>query len=205
MPSSNTKLTVWNLAIDIIRDTALQTTSDNSATARWLDRNWQHTVETTMRAYPWNFAKEMRLIPADGARPAFKWRYAYSPPAGWLRVLPITEGGRRNGRPVPHEIVGQQIMTDYPAPLPVTLIMDRSSNPGLWDSLFVEMVRCKLALGLANKFTAKSKFLELASQMLAAATAQAEQIDAYEGTGEPIEQHDIERARGAGTLYLPGR
>lgn len=39
MPSSLTKLQVWNLAIDVIRDTALQSTTDNAATARWLERN----------------------------------------------------------------------------------------------------------------------------------------------------------------------
>jgi hypothetical protein len=205
MPSSLTKLGVWNLAIDVIKDTALQTTGDTAATARWLERNWQHIVETTLRAYPWNFAKELHELSADADTPPFKWSYFYSPPAGWLRVLPITQGGRRDGRIVPHELIGQRIAANYGPPLPVTLIMDKSSNPGEWDSLFTEMVRCKLALGMANKFTSKSKYIELASQMLNAATEQAEQIDAFEGTGEPIEQHDIILSRHATTPYLPGR
>lgn len=205
MPSSMTKLQVWNLAIDVIRDTALQTTSDAAPTARWLDRNWQHTVETTLRAYTWNFAKEMHELPADDETPPFKWSYYYSPPPGWLRILPLTYDGSRYGAVIPHEIVGQKIATNQGAPLRVTVIMDKSSNPGLWDPLFVEIVRCKLALGMANKFASKARYIEVASQLLAAAVEQAEMIDAYEGTPEPPEAHDIIRARGMGTTYLPVR
>lgn len=202
MPSATTKLQVWNLAIDVIRDTALQTTGDQAATARWLDRNWQHAVESTLRAYPWNFAKELKELPADEERPPFKWAYYYSLPAGWKRVLPITYNGERHGNLVPHEIIGQRIATNHPAPLRVTLIMDKSSNPGLWDDLFVEIVRCKLALGMANKFPSKRAYVEIASQLLASAQAKAEEIDAFEGTAEPVEQFDILRAREGGVQYL---
>ena len=205
MPSSMTKLQVWNLAIDVIRDTALQTTSDSAATARWLDRNWQHAVESTLRAYPWNFAKELHELPADADTPPFKWLYYYSPPPGWMRILPITYDGSRFGALIPHEIIGQRIATNHPAPLKVSVIMDKSNNPGLWDSLFVEIVRCKLALGMANKFASKARYIEVASQLLAAATTQAEMIDAYEGTPEPAEAFDIIRARGMGMTTLPSR
>lgn len=205
MPSSLTKLQIWNLAIDVIRDTALQSTTDSTATARWLERNWQHTVETSLRAYPWGFAKQLSKLSADIDRPAFGWSYFYTPPAGWLRVLPITRYGARFGAPVPHEIIGNRIATNEGAPLCVRLIMDKSGNPGTWDSLFIEMVRAKLALGMANKFTAKNKYIEIASGLLAAATEQAEQIDAYEGSPEPIEAFDIIRARGQGSEYLPYR
>lgn len=202
MPSSLTKLQVWNLAIDVIRDTALQSTTDNAATARWLERNWQHTVETSLRAYPWGFAKSLRRLSAAADTPEFGWSYYYDLPAGWLRVLPITRYGERFGAPVPYEMVENRIATNEPAPLYVRLIMDKSANPGVWDSLFVEMVRAKLALGMANKFTAKNKYIELASQLLRAATDQAELIDAYESTAEPVETYDIIRARGQGVETL---
>lgn len=203
MPSSLTKLQVWNLAIDVIRDTALQSTTDNAATARWLERNWQHTVETSLRAYPWGFATSLRELSADADTPPFGWSYFYTPPAGWLRILPITHYGERFGAPVPYEMLENRIATNEAAPLRVRIIMDKSSNPGVWDSLFTEMVRAKLALGMANKFTAKNKYIELASQLLRAATDQAEQIDAYEGSPQPVEAFDIIRARGQGVETLP--
>lgn len=196
MPSTMTKLEVWNLAIDVIKDTALRTDVDQTATARWLERNWGHTVRATLRKYPWNFAKQYCTLPAEAVAPPFGWSTSYKPPGGWLRVLPPRRGGNRNGTLIPHEIVGQFIFTNESAPLKVVLIMDKTDSPAEWDDLFVEIVRCQLALGMANKFTGKNKFIELASQMLAAAQEQAELIDTYEGSAEPVEQFDILKIRG---------
>lgn len=201
MPSGLTKTQVCNLALDLIRSSPIASFDDPTSTeGRWLGRNYDHAAHTLMRAYPWNFAKEFRTIPADADAPPFKWGYSYSLPAGWARVLPVSRYGARYGDPVPHEIVGSKVYTNEPAPLYCVLIMDKSSNPGVWDDLFVEMMRCTLALGMANKFTGKSKYVEIASQLLAAATAKAEEIDAFEGTPEPAEAFDIIRAR-AGDEY----
>mgnify|MGYP006360737175 CR=1 FL=1 len=48
MPSSLTKLGVWNLALDLIKSTALQSSSDVAPEARWLERNWQHTISAAL-------------------------------------------------------------------------------------------------------------------------------------------------------------
>lgn len=203
MPSTMTKLEVWNLAIDVIKDTALRTTDETAATARWLERNWGHTTRSALRKYPWNFAKRYVSLPVETEAPPFGWTKAYKPPPGWLRVLPPRRGGSRYGKLIPHEIVGPLIYTNESAPLKVVLIMDKTDSPAEWDDLFVEIVRCQLALGMANKFTGKNKFIELASQMLATAQTQAESIDTFEGSAEPIEQFDILEARG-GSSYGTG-
>lgn len=193
----DTKVEVYNLAIDIIKDTALQTDTDNAATARWLNRNFAHTVETTLRAYVWNFAKEEMSLSEDPDTPAFKWNHRYKKPAKVLRILPPTAYSHRRGRPVPHELVGEYIHTDATSPFTFTAIVN-VQDPSKWDPLFTEIVRCKLALGMANKFTSKNKFIELASQMLRTAVEQAELIDALEGSAEPVEEFDILRVRGFG-------
>lgn len=195
MPSGLTKVEVFNLALDLVKEVPIINENDPKATARWLVRNFDHTARVAIRSYPWNCAKEFREIPADVTAPAFKWRYAYTMPAGALRPLPITRYGERHGDQVPHEVVKNKIYTNEPAPLRVILIMDVTANPGAWDDLLVEYVRCALALGMANKFTSKAKYIELASQLLNAAKEQAELIDAYEGSPEPVESFDIIRAR----------
>lgn len=197
MSSALTKLEVWNLAIDIIKDTALQSADlGNAATARWLERNWAHTVRTTLRAYPWNFAKALYQLSEDATPPEHTWSKRYQLPPNTVRVLPFRRGGSRVGRPVPHEVIGNYIYTNESGPLKLVLIMDKSENVASWDPLFTEVVRCKLALGMANKFTSKTKFIELASQLLNSAQIQAEQIETFEGSAEPVEQMDILRARG---------
>lgn len=205
MPTALTKLGIWNLAIDVIRDNALMSTDEASPLARWLDRNWQHTVESSLRAYPWNFAKKQAKLSADADAPLFRWSYFYTPPPDWLRILPITERGERFGAPVPFEMLENRIATNHSAPLKLTYIKDASANTGAWDSLFVDLVRAKLALGMANRFTGKRQYVAEARDLLSEAMSKAEQVDAFEGTAEPVEQFDIERARTPGLTIIPQR
>ena len=196
MPSLLTELEIWNLALDVVRETPLQSPTDQSAIARWLSRNYGHVRDVALRSYDWNFAREKHTLSVDATAPPFRWRYRYALPPHWLRLLPPTQYGQRGAPPIPHEVVrGGWVETDWPSPLHVRLIM-RVTNPGEYDPLFVELVRSSLALGIANKFTAKNKYIELASALQAAAQEKAEEIDTFEGTAEPVEQHDIIRNRG---------
>lgn len=195
MATSLTKLSVWNLAIDVIKDTPIQTLEDDTAVAKWLHRNYDMIVEANLRTYNWNFAREYHVLSAQAKGPAFRWSYAYKLPNGWLRLLPIEHRGIRGGRIVEHEVVGEYIYTNEPAPLYIRCIMNQT-NPGLWNTLFVRLIVADLALGMANKFTGKNKFIELAAGLLREAREMAEAIDTLEGSAEPIEQHDVIRVRG---------
>lgn len=198
MASGMTRTQVCNLALDLIRSTPLiDVNTSDSPEARFLNRNFDHAARVIMRSYPWGFAKEFHELPADADAPPFKWTASYTMPAGVARVIPPTAYGERYGQPVPYEVVGNKLYTNHGAPFRVIFVMDRSSNPGAWDDLMTEVVRCTLGLGLANKFPSKIKFVELASQLLAQATSKAEEIDAYEGTPEPTENFDIIRLRGS--------
>lgn len=194
MPTQATKLEVCNMALDVIREAPAQSLAVSTAPLRFILRNYDHVVDTTLRSYVWNFAKEKFELSADGTDPAWGWTYRYRIPNGALRVLPITENGARDGQVVAHEIVGSYIETNHTAPLRVKCIM-RKANPGEWDPLFLEIVRSSLAMLLANKFTNKARFFDLARQMVLDARAKAEEIDAFEGSAEPIEQYDILRVR----------
>lgn len=195
MATSLTKLGIWNLAIDVIKDTAIQTLEDDTAAAKWMHRNYDMIVEANLRTYNWNFARKYFKLSAQAKGPEFRWKYAYALPNGWLRLLSIERHGVRGGVIVPHEVVGSMIYTDEPAPLYVRCIMNET-NPGKWDALFVRIVVADLALGMANKFTGKNKFIELAAGLLREAREMAEYIDTVEGSADPIEQHDVIRVRG---------
>ncbi len=197
MASSQTKLTVWNLALDLVSENAITDPNDNSAAGRWLQRNYDQVVAVTLRAYPWGFAKERFSLSAAATDPSFKWAKRYKKPAGTVRVLPITRYGERNGVPIPFEIVGDYIETNEGAPLRVHWLMDKSNNPGVWDALFTQLVYTSLAVGLANKFPGKVKYLDRAIRLQQAAKEAAEEIESFEGTAEPTEEYDIIRVRDA--------
>lgn len=195
MPTAQTKLEVCNLALDVIREAPVASLDAVSAPLRMILRNYDHTVDVVLRSYVWNFAKLRHELSEDGTAPLFKWDHRYKMPLKTVRVLPLIEyASDGTSRPIPHEIVGNYIETNYDPPLPVTVI-ERKENPGEWDPLFLEIVRCSLARIVANKFTNKNRYLELATALLTAAQNKAEEIDTLEGSPEPVEQHDIIRVR----------
>lgn len=195
MPTSQTILTVMNLALDHVGEYPLTTQQDASPYARWLNRNFAHTVQTTLRQNYWNFACEFHQVMTEPDPPAFRWRYRYGLPPGWLRVVPLTRDGSRGGEMIAHEVKRNKLYTNWSPPLNVELVMD-VQEPGEWDPIFAEVVAGRLALGMAHRFTAKTSYVDRAKQITDEAYTTAEQINAFEGSMEPIEQHDVIRVRG---------
>lgn len=194
MSTTLTKLGVWNLALDLIREAPLQSLTEPAAAARWLERNWAHTVDINLQKYNWDFARERFALNKDVTDPAFKWSHRYHLPNGTLRVLPFYPGGDETKQAVRHEVLGNYIETNEASPLYVSLIM-RRMEPGGWSPLFAEVVRLSLALGLAGKFPGKARYLAELNQRLREATDLAEEIETFQGSSEPVEQHDIIRVR----------
>lgn len=195
MPTSYTKLTLWNAALDHIGEYPLTSVSQESAYARWLSRRFEHVVQAALRANVWGFSCELHSLSAAVDTPEFRWDYQYDLPNGWLRVLPLTEDGARGGNLIPYEVKDNVLMTDEAAPLSVEVVMDRQ-DPAAWDPLFAEYIAAELGLGLARRFTKLASLVKDAQEAVSIAYAQAEQAGAFEGSAEPIEQHDIIRVRG---------
>lgn len=201
MPTSHTRVTIYNLALDTIGEIPIATLNDPSAYARWLNRNYAHTVETALRQNPWNFAIETHELAAEPSPPSKRFRYCYGLPPGWLRVLPPSHNSERYGRPLPYEVVGNKLYMQAQGPLPVRLVMNKQ-EPGSWDSLFAAVVAARLAVGMAQRFTRKASYTDLARAMAAEALETALEANAIESPIDPVEEFDIIRVRGG---YDTGR
>lgn len=192
MPSILTKSGIWNLALDTIREAPVQDQLTNSAPIKWLNRNYEHARDVLLRSYVWNFAIEfhdLNQVATSSTAWLGGWDYKFGLPNNWLRVLPFTEYGERRNRTISHKIAGGFLYANHSIAR-VSLVM-RVENEGMFDPLFVEALAAKLALGMANKFTGKNKYIELAGNMLSNAVAKAEEIDTLEGSAEPLEHFDI--------------
>lgn len=193
MPSAHTTLTIRNAALDLISEFPIANVNDDNAYARWMNRNVQHVVQTALRQQPWNFACEwFTLTSIDEA--AFRWLYAFDLPNGVLRVLPPTVGGERGGQPIPHEVKRNRLYTSYSATQNIECVMDVQA-PGEWDPLFAAMIAARLAHGLSNRFTAKSRYVEYTAKLAAQAYEDAVEINTFEGSLEPTEEFTILRVR----------
>lgn len=193
MPTSLTRNTLYNMALDGIGELPVSPGISNPY-SRWLDRNYTQAVEASLREQPWNFAIELHQLNRTDD-PPFRWRYAYDLPPGWLRVLPLTVDGRTDGEPYPFAVVSNVVNVDYSGAVKAAIVMNRQ-DPGQWDPLFANYVIARLANGMAYRFTQKASFVKQTSEAMIAALDTAAEVNAFEGTIEPIEQYDIIRARG---------
>ena len=195
MPSSLTKIQVWNLAIDMVKDHPLQTVTDATPEARWLSRNYDHTVEMALRANLWSFAIETHQLNADAGFTATpNWIYRYDIPNAAIRLVPPTLGGKRGNPPIPYEFKGNKVFANYGPALYVDFVMNEP-NVGRWDALFVQVVAASLAEGMAHRFTHKASYLQLAIDKKNEALEIADQTNAFEAGMEQPEVYDIIRAR----------
>ena len=184
----NTKIEVFNAALDLVREPPIQTLEDSAARppARWIERNFRTVIDATTAANPWNHARARALLNEDLTAPAFEWDYRYQLPGECLRVLPLTENGERTGSLVPFEIENGFLLTDQSGPLRVRYIrhhLDYSQ----WPPLFVQLVAVNFAYGLVRRFDAKSALVKDITEMRSELQDAASQIDFVEGT---VPQHD---------------
>lgn len=185
---------VKNLALDMIGE--LPITSGSTAISRFMDRWFEHTVEVELQANNWNFAIDYDETEADATYVATsRWRYRYLKPNGALRLLPPNTYGERYGRPIDHAVTMSGVLTNTTGPLKGWWVF-RVLEPGQWDPLFAHLIAASLALAGANKFTGKASYVQLATQARDGAIERATEVNAIEGSPQPIEQHDILRVRG---------
>lgn len=196
MPTAHTKYTIYNLALDVVQAFPV-VPGDQRKEFRWLERNFEHYVRMALRRDLWNFAMELHELNRTDD-PVQRWTRAYDLPNGWLRVVPPTYDGCRNGRPIPYEVKSQNgamvLMTNEYSYMRVELVMDRQS-PGEWDDLFANVVAMNLAVGLSHSLTHKASFTQLAKQNAIDAYDIAAQVNAFESPGPDNDQHDVIRER----------
>lgn len=194
MPTSLTRLTLYNSALDLISEFPLSSVNDESAYARWLNRNYSLTVEAALRTDAWNFACKFAEVQEDPDPPRMRWRKRFGLPPDWVRILQPTRDGFRTGYPIPYAVQGNYLMANETPRKGIEYVANMQ-EPGTWDPLFAQLVKAQLAAGMAQRFTAKNSYLDRAVQLAQQAKDQASEINAFEGSLPPFEAHDIIRTR----------
>lgn len=195
MPTAETQMTIYNGALDIVGSRPVSSLAEASPECRWLNRNFTAYVQSTLRRDLWNFATELHELNLQVDKPPFRWGRGYDLPPGWLRVVPPMYGGVRGGRPIKYEVKGNSLYSNEGTPFYCELVMDRQV-PGEWDALFADLIKARLARGMAHSLTHKASFKQLAQQAEQEAYDIAQQVNAFESPMDEVEQHDIIRVRG---------
>lgn len=159
MGSQQTKIGIWNQALDVLREQPLSSVDDTTATARLLARNYNQQRDYLMERYLWKFALTRAQIAADSVAPAYGWSFRYLIPTDALRYVPPTFEGDIVGTPIPFEEENGYILCDHAAPLRLRYVL-RTTNEGLWSNGFCECLSLRLAMRIAHWITGKQSMLQ---------------------------------------------
>lgn len=159
MGSQQTKIQIWNMALDVLREQPLASVEDNTATARLLARNYDQQRDYLLERYLWKFALTRASLAADSTAPAYGWQYRYLVPTDALRFLPPTYDGSLEGQPIPFEEETGYILCDQSGPLKLRYIK-RTTSEGLFSNGFCECLSLRLATRIAHWLTGKQSMVK---------------------------------------------
>lgn len=179
-----------NLAIAHLRETPISDFDYSSVASRWFKNNYAAHRDAYLAQHDWDFATALVYLPVETVSPPFRWTYQYQQPADCLRLPQQTVDGMPNGRIIPHEVVGQKILTDQAAPFPLRYIR-RVTSEATFPPLFVNGFSLYLAAGCAHVITGKNSRAEALRQAASEVFAQAGRHDAIQGTPLPMIDLDI--------------
>jgi len=186
----NTSVEMANLALAHLKEAPIRDFDFSSVASRWMRNHYAAHRDAFIGMHDWDFATELVRLPADAAKPPFRWSYRYRKPNDLVRLPQQTENGRPDGKIIPHELVGQWIMADQDPPFPLRYIK-RVTRESEFSPLFVHGFGLFLASGCAHVITGKNSRAEALRQAATEAFEQAGVTDAMQGTPLPIVDLDI--------------
>lgn len=199
MGSLQSKIAIWNMALDHLQEAPLSSLVDNDPFCRWLQRNYDQTRDYVMGRYIWKFAKTRAQIAAEATAPAFGWAYQYIMPNDMIRLLPLTSNGVWMGTPIPYELEGnaggdQVVLCDVVGPLKVHYIT-RITNEGKFTNDFCEVLAIRLARRMAHWATGKNSFVQTLDAMMKETMEEVRQTEAFQTIGGQYYDDDIASSR----------
>lgn len=164
MASLQSKIGIWNAALDRLREQPLESTASTDPTALWLARNYDQKRDYLLERANWKFGVARATIAASSAAPAWGWSKSYKVPSTWLRVIPPTEDGSWMGTPIPYEIETDAdgdvaILCNVTSPLRARGIL-RVTLEGRFSNGFCEVLGALLARDMAHWVTGKQSMRE---------------------------------------------
>lgn len=143
---------IANSALTKLGEARIMSLTDNVKPAREINAIFTLRRDALLRAYNWNFAMKRAQLSALTDGPDWGYSYAYQLPSDCLRMVQVNDyyvipgyGDFISGPDAePYKIEGQNIVTDFGAPLKVRYVR-RVTNSGEFDAAFCECFAADLA------------------------------------------------------------
>ena len=184
-----TPVDMVNLALSHIDEPRIQALDSTNKASRWFLQHYQAHRDAVLAMHDWDFALRLANLPADVARPPFRWDYQYQLPADWARIPGQREKGERDGPRIKFEVIGGKLMTDYEAPFPLRYV-SKDVREADFSPLFVTAFGLYLAAACAHLLAGKNSLADRLDQKFREAIDAAQVADAITGEPAPMEDSD---------------
>ncbi|MES0811297.1 hypothetical protein ABLO27_17560 [Roseibium sp. SCPC15] len=186
----HTSVEMANLALAHLKEAPIRDFDFSSVASRWFKNHYAAHRDAYLAMHDWDFAIALAKLPAESAKPPFRWAYRYRKPSDCLRIPLQTVNGNPDGNVISFEIAGQHLLTDYAPPFPFRYLR-RVTRETEFSPLFVHGFSLFLAAGCAHVITGKNSRAEALRQAANDAFEQAGGSDAQQGTPLPMIDLDI--------------
>lgn len=174
MPSD---VEICNRALKMIGHSKIGTLNDITEAAQTCSTLLQGTIDEVLRAYNWNCATERASLAQLSETPAFGYAYYFALPEGCLRVLQMEDLSYK------FKVEGKKLLTDE-ATAKILYIKRISVND--MDSMCQAALVTRLAWDLSLSLAKDKGMQDRIEKRFALRKAEAEQVDAQEGTPEEV-------------------
>jgi hypothetical protein len=142
---------------------------DDNKQARAVSSMFDIVRDAELRSHIWSFSVRRASLPALVSTPDWGFQNEFQIPSDCLRILMVNDvyGGPsmedyRNQPVADYSLEGNKILANFPAPLKIRYI-SRVTDTTQWDSMFVEVLACRLAMEMAEDLTQSNSKRELSS------------------------------------------
>lgn len=164
-------VSIANAGLDKLGVKAIVSFSDDTKQARLCNREFDRLRDLELTLNTWRFSCARASLPALAEAPAFGYDRQFQLPDDFLRLIsagdyaPGWERYEFEERIDAQEytIEGRQILTDYAAPLKIRYVK-RVTDPTEFDSGFIEVLACRIAMELGPSLTDSNPRIEKAMQ-----------------------------------------
>ena len=200
MGSLQSKIAIWNMALDHLKEAPLSSTTDEDAFCKWLQRNYDQTRDYVLGRYIWKFAQARAAIAAESAAPAFGWTKQFVMPSDMIRLIPLTLNGAWMGTPIAYELEGnangdQVVLCNWDAGALNIRYIRRITNEGKFTNDFCEVLAIRLARRMAHWATGKNSLVQTLDAMMKETMEEVKQTEAFQTLGGQYYDDDIASSR----------
>ena|GEM_PF-5454192 len=147
-------------------------------------RHFAAVRDTLLFAHPWVFARKETALAELAANPIPRWKHAYAPPAGMVKLLALVPGnpGKNRSFWTAFEVIGGTIFTDLKRAS--AIYTAGSGNTAEWDPLFREAFCYLLASEISMAVSGDAGFISACLRQAETRVAKAKEIESIAMPGQ---------------------